>query len=208
MRARTALPLNAVTMPASGHLPCPTSRTIAAGRWLLGVLIGCLMSLPVAAQLKPGSTAPLFTAPAALAGQPFEFSLVKALQGGPVVVYFYPKAFTSGCTIEAQTFAESIDDFKAKRATVVGVSGDSLETLKKFSEGPCGGKFAVVSDADGRIMKSYEAALRILPGMAQRISYVIAPDGKVIESLESLSPVDHVKRSLAAVNAWHARQKP
>lgn len=177
--------------------------------WRLTLLlcVGLWLAKPALAQLKAGTAAPMFEAPAALAGQPFEFSLANALKQGPVVVYFYPKAFTSGCTIEAQTFAESIGDFKDHNATVVGVSGDSLDVLKKFSEGPCGGKFPVVSDADGRIMKSYDAALKILPGMAQRLSYVVSPDGQIMDVLESLSPVEHVKRSLAVVKAWRAKQR-
>ena len=170
------------------------------------LVIALLLSTSAWAQLKPGVSAPLFKTPAALAGKAFEFDLKTALKEGPVIVYFYPRAFTSGCTIEAQTFAESIDAFKAQRATVVGVSGDNLETLKRFSEGPCGGKFAVASDANGRIMKSYDAALKIFPGMANRISYVISPDGKVVDVFESLSPVDHVKRTLASVTAWQSAQ--
>jgi len=175
-------------------------------RVFLGLALALLIASSAWAQLKPGASAPIFKAPAALAGDAFEFDLQAVLKNGPVIVYFYPRAFTSGCTIEAQTFAESIDAFKAQKATVVGVSGDDLETLKKFSEGPCGGKFAVASDANGRIMKSYDAALKVFPGMANRISYVISPDGKVVDVFESLSPVEHVKRTLASVTAWQATQ--
>jgi thioredoxin-dependent peroxiredoxin len=124
-----------------------------------------------------------------------------------VVVYFYPKAFTSGCTIEAQMFAQAIDDFKAQKTTVVGVSTDDIETLKKFSTGPCGGKFAVAADNDQSIMKAYDAALKIWPGVADRISYAIAPDGSIIDVYESLSPEDHVKRSLVAVTQWQTAQR-
>lgn len=162
----------------------------------------------VQAQLAPGEKAPMFQAPAALSGQPFEFDLQTALDRGPVVVYFYPKAFTSGCTIEAQLFAQASDDFKAVNATVVGVSGDNIETLKKFSEGPCGGKFAVAADPKGQIIKAYDAGLAIIPGMADRISYAIAPDGTILETYESMSPDKHVSQTLEAVRQWHAKQTP
>lgn len=159
------------------------------------------------AQLKPGQAAPVFKAPAALAGETFTFDLTAALAQGPVVVYFYPKAFTSGCTIEAQMFAQAIDDFNVQKTTVVGVSTDDIETLKKFSTGPCGGKFAVAADNDQSIMKAYDAALKIWPGVADRISYAIAPDGTIIDVYESLSPEDHVSRTLSAVTRWQALQR-
>lgn len=157
------------------------------------------------AQLAAGAQAPIFKAPAALAGQPFEFDLQAALDKGPAVVYFYPKAFTSGCTIEAQLFAQAMDDFKAVNTTVIGVSGDDIETLKKFSEGPCGGKFAVAADDDGKIIKAYDAGFAIIPGMADRISYAIAQDGTILQVYESMSPDQHVARTLEAVRAWHTQ---
>lgn len=141
-----------------------------------------------------------------MAGKPFEFDLQAALDQGPVVVYFYPKAFTSGCTIEAQLFAQAMDDFKAVNTTVVGVSGDDIDTLKKFSEGPCGGKFPVAADPDGKIIKAYDAGFAIIPGMADRISYAVAPDGTILQTYESMSPDQHVTRTLAAVRDWHAQQ--
>ncbi|MCD8566292.1 MAG: peroxiredoxin [Burkholderiaceae bacterium] len=135
------------------------------------------------------------------------FDLQATLKQGPVVVYFYPKAFTSGCTVEAQLFAQAMDDFKAVDTTVVGVSGDNIDTLKKFSEGPCGGKFAVAADPDGKIIKAYDAGLAIIPGMADRISYAVSPDGTILETYESMSPDQHVTRTLAAVRDWHATQQ-
>lgn len=158
------------------------------------------------AQLASGARAPMFKAPAALAGEPFEFDLGKALKNGPAVVYFYPKAFTSGCTIEAQLFAQAMDDFKAMNTTVIGVSGDNIDTLQKFSEGPCGGKFAVAADPEGAVIKAYDAGLAIFPGMADRISYAIAPDGSIIEVYESMSPDQHVARMLAAVRSLSPSQ--
>lgn len=172
--------------------------------WLLLLALWLTGQSLAWAQLKPGQPAPLFTAPAALAGETFTFDLTAALAQGPVVVYFYPKAFTSGCTIEAQLFAAAIDDFSAQKTTVVGVSTDDIETLKAFSVGACGGKFAVAADSDQSIMKAYGAALKIWPGVANRISFAIAPDGNIIDVYESLSPVDHVSRTLTAVTQWQA----
>lgn len=176
------------------------------------VACGALMLLMVgfhpnaSAQLAVGAQAPKFTAPAALAGQPFEFNLQATLSTGPVVVYFYPKAFTSGCTIEAQLFAQAMDDFEAHGATVVGVSRDDIDTLKRFSEGPCGGRFAVAADADGSIVRAYDAGFALMPSMANRISYAIAPDGTVLEAFQSMSPDQHVARTLAAIKSWHQAQ--
>lgn len=160
------------------------------------------------AQLKVGDAAPSFNAPGALAGQSVDFNLDEALKTGPVVLYFYPKAFTSGCTIEAQLFAESIHDFKASQATVVGMSADNMSTLKKFSSGPCAGKFIVAADENQAIIKKYDAALKIWPGVADRISYVITPDKKIYAMYEGVSPEQHVKRTLAAVQAYSKAQIP
>ena len=170
------------------------------------LLILLLFAGSVKAQLKPGSSAPLFTAPAALAGQEYRFDLQAVLQKGPAVVYFYPKAFTSGCTVEAQMFAQNMENFQEMNATVVGVSGDDIKTLQSFSEGPCGGKFAVAADLDRSIMKAYDAAKWIQVGMADRISYVIAPDATILAVFDGISPVEHVNRSLDAVKQWHLKQ--
>jgi peroxiredoxin len=153
-----------------------------------------------------GVTAPSFTAPAALAGQTYSFVLADALKKGPVVVYFYPKAFTSGCTIEAQLFAQATDKFAELNATVIGVSGDDLETLKKFSQGPCGGKFAVAADLDRKIIKAYDAGMMLMPSMASRISYVVTPDSKILFVHSGMSPDQHVSSTLAALQAWHAKR--
>jgi len=157
------------------------------------------------AQLKVGQDAPAFTAEAALAGKPYQFSLVESLKKGPVVVYFYPKAFTSGCSIEANLFAEASDEFAKYGATVVGVSGDDIETLERFSLGPCGGKFAVASDAKHTIMRAYDATVFFSSRIANRISYVITPDSKIYFVHGSLNPDQHVSQTLAAVKRWHAR---
>lgn len=158
------------------------------------------------AELKPGTQAPAFNAPAALAGNTFTFELKEALKKGPVVVYFYPKAFTRGCTIEATLFAEASEKFAALHATVIGVSGDDIETLKKFSTGPCGGKFAVAADLDRKIMKAYDAALTLMPSMADRISYVVTPDMKILFVHNGMNPDQHVSETLKALTAWQAKQ--
>lgn len=157
------------------------------------------------AELKPGSSAPDFTAPAALAGNTYTFALKEALKKGPVVVYFYPKAFTRGCTIEATLFAEATDQFAALNTTVIGVSGDDIDTLKQFSNGPCGGKFAVAADLDRSIMKSYDAALTLMPSVADRISYVVTPDSKILFVHSGMNPDQHVSTTLKALKAWKAK---
>lgn len=171
------------------------------------LLLACLMlAAPLHAALKPGARAPEFTTEASLGGQPFTFSLAKALQSGPVVLYFYPAAFTKGCTIEAHEFAQATDDFKALGATVIGVSRDSIDTLNKFSVSECRNKFAVASDADHKISKAYDAMLLFTP-YSSRISYVIAPTGEIIYAYSALSPEKHVANTMAAVAKWQADHK-
>lgn len=159
------------------------------------------------AELKTGAPAPDFTAPAALAGNAYTFSLKEALKKGPVVVYFYPKAFTRGCTLEATLFAEATEQFAALNATVIGISSDDIDTLKKFSTGPCGGKFAVAADLNRSIMKSYDAAMTIMPNMADRISYVVSPDFKIMFVHSGMNPDQHVTQTLNALKAWRAKQE-
>ncbi|MGA8708235.1 MAG: peroxiredoxin [Steroidobacteraceae bacterium] len=156
------------------------------------------------AALKPGDTAPDFSTQASLAGKAFDFSLASALKKGPVVLYFYPAAFTPGCTIEAHDFAEATADFHALGATVIGVSHDSIDTLNKFSVTECRNKFAVAADPDQHIMKSYDAVLAKNPLYADRTSYVIAPTGKIIYSYTDLKPDQHVANTMAAVKKWKA----
>ena len=160
-----------------------------------------LASVPAFAKLAAGAPAPDFSAPAALAGKTFTFALADALKKGPVVVYFYPKAFTKGCTIEANLFAEATEQFTALGSTVIGVSADGMEVLKEFSTGPCGSKFAVASDEDRKIIKAYDAALLVKPDMADRVSSVITPDYKVLYACESLNPDQHVTNTLAPIKA-------
>lgn len=158
--------------------------------------------LPLAAALPVGAAAPAFTAQASLAGKPFAFNLAAALKKGPVVLYFYPAAFTSGCTVEAHDFAEAVPAFSALGATVIGVSGDDIATLDKFSVSECRSKFAVAS-ADAKLISAYKVKLPVL-SRSNRTSYVIAPDGKVIFAYSALDPAGHVEKTMAAVKAWRA----
>ncbi len=154
------------------------------------------------AALPVGAPAPVFQAEAALGGKTSAFALQDALKKGPVVLLFYPKAFTSGCTVEAHLFAEATPKFQTLGATVLGMSNDDIDTLKRFSVEACRNKFAVAADAGGKIMKAYDATLML--GMADRISYAISPDGKVLASHVSMKPEGHVVAMMKAVEQWHA----
>ncbi|MFL9879219.1 peroxiredoxin [Herbaspirillum rhizosphaerae] len=169
----------------------------------------CSLSLsPLAsAALKPGEKAPDFSTQASLGGQVSTFSLAETLKKGPVVLYFYPAAFTTGCTIEAHLFAEAIDRYKALGATVIGVSNDKIETLNKFSVSECRSKFAVAADTDQKIMKSYDAVMNSKSDYASRTSYVIAPDKSIIYEYSSPSPDKHVENTLQALQQWAAKKK-
>ena len=164
------------------------------------LLLAALLCAPVAAlaALKAGDAAPPFKTPAAVAGQAFDFDLSAALKKGPVVLYFFPKAFTKGCTVEANAFAEATPQFAALGATVVGISHDDIETLKKFSTEECRNKFAVASDPKALTIKAYDAG-SLLPGMASRISYVVGQDGKIAFTHEGSNPIKHVEQTLEAV---------
>ncbi len=189
---------------------------------LLIALLSGAMALPAAAALRSGDEAPDFSAKASLAGHEFEFSLADALMKGPVVVYFYPSAYTQGCNIEAHEFSVNADKFAAAGATIIGVSHDSIARLNDFSKDPeyCAGKFAVASDPDGKIAKSYD--LKVFegkPGMkdtrgididhafTERTTFVIAPDGRIAATLssadEKISPQDHVTKSLEVLAAMN-----
>ena len=156
-------------------------------------------ALPALAELPAGSAAPGFAIDAAIGGEPFRFDLAQALQKGPVVLYFYPKAFTQGCTLEANAFAEAMGEYAALGASVIGVSGDDIDTLKRFSVSECRGKFPVGADRDRSVMKAYKATMPHRDDFAKRISYVITPDSKVAFAYESGSYEQHVPRTLAAL---------
>jgi peroxiredoxin Q/BCP len=182
-----------------------STPSAASSKWLRAAAAGLLaVSLATWAGLQPGAQAPDFTAPASLGGNVSSFSLAEALKQGPVVLYFYPAAFTSGCTVEAHEFAEATDKFKTLGATVLGISHDDIDTLKKFSVSECRSKFAVAADPDLKIAKSYGATAWYLPGHSDRTSFVITPDGKVLYTYSALSPDAHVKNTMQALQAWKA----
>ncbi len=174
---------------------------------MTAVMAAALFAVPTFAALPDGTKAPDFTTQASLAGKAFQFSLADALKKGPVVLYFYPAAFTPGCTIEAHEFAEATPKFEALGATVIGVSHDPIDKLNKFSVSECRNKFAVASDADGSIMKHYDAVLPAMPAYANRTSYVIAPTGEIIYSYTELKPDQHVSNTMAAVKKWQDAHK-
>src|SRR5690242_8590976 len=183
---------------------------------LLAGLVSVAIALPVVAALNKGDKAPMFTAKASLAGKEFNYSLADALKQGPVVVYFYPSAFTQGCNIQAHTFAENMEAFKAAKASVIGVSLDSIARLNDFSADPayCAGKLPVASDADGSIAKSYGVNVRegragmkdsrgvdIDHGFADRLTFVVTKDGKVAQLIggQGVAPDANVQQALQAV---------
>lgn len=178
-----------------------------------GFIQSCLSALlavssaPALAALAVGAPAPDFQAQASLGGKAYTYSLADALKQGPVVLYFYPAAFTSGCTIEAHDFAEAIDRYKALGASVIGVSNDDIDTLKKFSVSECRSKFPVAADPDGRVIKAYDAKMPLLGSTAKRISYVIASDGRIVYEYTSLSPEKHVSNTLAALKQWREARR-
>lgn len=159
------------------------------------------------AALDIGEKAPDFTTQAALAGKQYSFSLSQTLAKGPVVLYFFPAAFSSGCSAEAHEFAEATEKFNALGATVIGVSTDDIETQLKFSMQACQGKFAVASDSAKSVIKSYDAAMMIMPDYANRVSYVITPDRQIIYSYQSLNPAKHVTNTLTALQNWEKTRK-
>jgi peroxiredoxin len=178
-------------------------RTVSAIRGMAGALVAAVATAAAAA-LPVGASAPDFTVPAALAGKAYRYSLARSLERGPVVLYFYPKAFTSGCTAEAHEFAEATPRFNALGASVLGMSTDDLGTLERFSVEGCRDKFAVAADEGGRIARRYDAVRPGAASMADRVSYVIGPHGRVLFVYSSSDPDEHVRRTLATVERWKA----
>lgn len=176
-------------------------------KMMLAVLGWMAMVGPASAALDIGDKAPDFTAQAALAGKQYKFSLTDTLAKGPVVLYFFPAAFSSGCSAEAHEFAEATEKFTALGATVIGVSTDDIATQIKFSTQACQGKFAVASDADKSVIKSYDAVMMIMSDYANRVSYVITPNGSIIYSYQSLNPAKHVTNTLTALQNWESTRK-
>ena len=181
---------------------------------ILAFVLAAVVALPALAALKQGDAAPDFSAPASLAGKAFSFSLASARSKGPVIVYFYPSAFTGGCNIQAHEFAQNMDKFQAAGATVIGVSLDSIARLNDFSADPkyCAGKVPVASDADGKIAGSYQLkvdpeehgakdsrGIEIGHGFAERTTFIVSTDGKIAATIGGLAPAKNVERALAAV---------
>jgi thioredoxin-dependent peroxiredoxin len=172
-----------------------------SGKLVLAATLFFAIAFPALAALKPGAPAPDFTTEASLGGKEFKFTLSEALKKGPVVLYFYPAAFTKGCTIEAHDFAEATEKFEALGATVIGVSHDDIATLDKFSLSECRSKFAVAADPDLKIIQSFDTKLPGV-GYADRTSFVIVPDGTVSYVYSAMNPEKHVSNTLAAVQEW------
>jgi thioredoxin-dependent peroxiredoxin len=174
---------------------------------LIAAAVFAMLAAPARAALDVGDKAPDFSIDSSLAGQVSKFHLTEMLKKGPVVLYFFPAAFSVGCTIEANKFAEATDEYRSLGATVIGVSHDDIETLKKFSTTECRNKFAVGADVDQSVMKSYDAVLALKPDYANRTSYVISPEGKIVYQFTSLNPLRHVANTMAALKGWAAQKK-
>ena len=180
----------------------------------IGLLLAAFVVFPAFAALEAGSVAPKFEARASLAGEEFDYSLSSALEGGPVVVYFYPSAYTRGCNIQAREFAVNMEKFKSAGASVIGVSLDSIERLNDFSADPdyCAGELAVASDESGDIANSFDISVAdpgddatdtrgvaIDHGMAERTTFIVTTEGEISEVIGGISPTENVQKSLQAV---------
>jgi peroxiredoxin len=167
---------------------------------LTALAVSILVSTPAVAALKVGTQAPNIATVGAVGGKAFKLNLAEQLRKGPVVLYFFPKAFTSGCTAEAHAFSEAIGDFKKAGAQVIGMSADNIATLKDFSVKECRSAFPVAS-ASPAIQKSYDVAWAAHPGITTRTSYVIDRNGKIVMVHDDLDFSKHVAQTLAAVQA-------
>lgn len=189
--------------------------TLLKKLWMpLGLVLGLgasltLLPAPGIAALQQGAKAPDFTLDAAQAGKPFSLSLKEALKKGPVVLYFFPAAFTPGCTLEAHLFAEASDDFNRLGARVVGVTAGNIDRVAEFSRSECRDKFAVAADPAAKVAAKYDAAIQRSDGTmrSNRTSFVIAPNGTILLSYTDAKPQAHVEKTMAAVRAWKARRR-
>jgi peroxiredoxin len=192
---------------------------------VLGISLLLLTATPSLAALKQGDTAPDFKTQASLAGKAFSYSLHDALKKGPVVVYFYPAAFTGGCNLQAHTFAENYEKFTAAGASVIGVSLDSISRLNDFSADPryCAGKLPVASDEKGEIAKSYDIKItdtykgqavatmkdsrgnEIGHSTAERTTFVVTPDGKIVATIGGVAGDANAEQALAVVQQLAAK---
>jgi peroxiredoxin Q/BCP len=189
-------------------------------KWMLAAAMSALVNLPAMAALKEGDAAPEFKLQASLAGKDFSYSLKDALKKGPVVVYFYPSAYTGGCNSQAHTFAVNVDKFAQAGATIVGVSLDSISRLNTFSADPeyCAGKIAVASDADGKVAKGFDLSVSEIPagrkdtrgveidhGRVDRTTFIVTPDGKVAATVGGLAPTANVEKALEIVQGLRSK---
>ena len=174
----------------------------------LGLSLTVLPSPGVAA-LQQGAQAPDFTLDAAQGGKPFTLSLKPMLRNGPVVLYFFPAAFTPGCTMEAHLFAEANSRFNQLGARVVGVTAGNIDRVAEFSKSECRSKFAVAADPGAKVAAKYDATMQAPNGamISDRTSFVIAPDGTILLSYTDRNPQAHVEKTMAAVRAWRARRR-
>ena len=159
-----------------------------------------LIAQPLGAALPVGAKAPDFRTMGALAGKPFRLHLAEQLKSGTVVLYFFPKAFTEGCTLETKAFADAMPKFRAAGARVIGMSADDLPTLKRFSTEACRSKFPVAAASPATI-KAYDVVLKMKPELTDRTSYVISRDGRIVMVHSELDWKDHVSKTLAAAQA-------
>ncbi|HET6941870.1 MAG TPA: peroxiredoxin [Sphingomicrobium sp.] len=169
-------------------------------KWVIGLVLAATATPPAAAALPEGTKAPDFTTTGAVGGKAFKLHLADQLRKGPVVLYFFPKAFTEGCTLEAHAFSEAAKDFKKAGAQVIGMSADDLPTLQKFSIEACRSAFPVAT-ATPDVIKSYDVSLKQKPGLTDRTSYVIGKDGKIAFVHSDLNWSEHVSKTLAAVQS-------
>ncbi|HYD12807.1 MAG TPA: peroxiredoxin [Allosphingosinicella sp.] len=178
-------------------------------RLLAPALALSLAVLPSAAypSLPEGQVAPDFSTSGALAGRPFQFNLRRALRNGPVVLYFYPRSFTEGCTLEAHAFSEAAPEFRRHGAQVIGLSADSYDLLRRFSVEACRNAFPV-GMASRSIIRDYDVQFSAQRGnLTNRTSYVIAPNGRIIHVYSNLDWRNHVTETLRAVRQWRAQQR-
>lgn len=180
----------------------------------VAMAFGLGLSLAVAAPtsiaaLQPGAKAPDFTLTAAQGGKEFSLSLKQTLRGGPVVLYFFPAAFTPGCTVEAHLFAESNNRFNQLGARVIGVTAGNIDRVAEFSRSECRDKFAVAADPGAKVAAKYDATMQRPDGtmLSNRTSYVIAPNGTILLSYTDNKPQAHVEKTMAAVRAWNAKRR-
>ena len=183
-------------------------------RLLCILVLSLATAMPAMAALKAGEAAPEFSAQASLAGKAFNFALADALKKGPVVVYFYPSAFTEGCNVEAHTFSVHKREFDQAGASIIGVSLDSIERLNAFSADPkyCAGRIAVASDADGQIARAFQLKVQgasepfkdtrgvvVDHAFAERTTFIVTPDHRIYTTIGGVSPIVNVNTALKAV---------